>query len=87
MRRKAVAGEEDTVSKTEMFRVNLAIDLVFFIDVPLASSSISLLRRGRLHFFSPLIATMMMIRITIDSPALLRLRSLLRWCLFGGDDR
>ena len=86
MRRKAVAGEEDTVSKTELFRVNLAIDLVFFLDVPLASSSISLLWRGRLHFFSPLIA-MMMIRITIDSPALLRLRSLLRWCLFGGDDR
>ena len=79
-------GEEDTVLKTEMFRVNLSI-LVFFIDVPLASSSISLLRRGRLHFFSPLIAMMMMIRITIDSPALLRLRSLLRWCLFGGDDR
>ena len=79
-------GEEDTVLKTEMFRVNLAIDLVFFIDVPLASSSISLLRRGRLHFFSPLLA-MMMIRITIDSHALLRLRFLLQWCLFGGDDR
>ena len=79
-------GEEDTVLKTEMFRVNLAIDLVFFIDVPLASSSISLLRRGRLHFFSPLIA-MMMVSITIDSHALLRLRFLLRWCLFGVDDR
>ena len=79
-------GEEDTVLKTEMFRVNLAIDLVFFIDVPLASSSISLLRRGRLHFFSPLIA-MMMVSITIDSHALLRLRFLLQWCLFGGDDR
>ena len=82
-------GEEDTVLKTELFRVNLVsiAILVFFIDVPLASSSISLLRRGRLHFFSPLIAMMMMIRITIDSPALLRLRSLLRWCLFGVDDR
>ena len=62
-------------------------DFGLLIDVPLASSSISLLRRGRLHFFSPLIAMMMMIRITIDSPALLRLRSLLRWCLFGVDDR
>lgn len=87
MRKESSCGVKKIRFETEMFRVNLASRFWSSLsDVPLASSSISLLRRGQLHFFSPLIA-MMMVSITIDSHALLRLRFLLRWCLFGGDDR